>query len=864
AKTEPQVLDLDHVYQTDAPASDKLVVLYADPRADDFLKLHQKAKELAESAQATYVLRYRPWASAERPLGLAGYGVELALKSTEYKVIDDRDLDFAGERSKGGAGAKLAVQDAGRNGEIELFDSDAEPVIKGLPENLMSSIGFQATQMILGASDKLAVLKQLAQDLPRYAHLLSEVELNTTLTDSIEQFRQIAPHDSFFVNGVRLTPDELDPFKLLNHLRKENSIIAALEDIGFTQQQALDLMLSEGLAQPDQAEEDMPTFDMRDPSKNVVAWLNNLEKDSRYGMWPKDLRNLMRIFTPGQIQRIRHNTVQAVFALDLSSSASWTMILDEIMTNIEHGLPMQFGIVPLVDYADPNSDADANKMAKLHYYLRQAFGKKKVLSFWQGAMIAFTKNSGKMSFTESTRGLYAAFAKSTKTKSGDSALSWDQIVGLSDEKLSERWAASVKYCARLDLSTTSSPDGLVFVNGGAISLSDNYQNALYQAVQMQMWQLAQALRRTDLDPEGNVQDYIYSQPGVMSTRSALIYPSDESPLRFLTLGDPAVQGWVDSSVPYLSFRKDTDTELQTVTIWVVGDFAYAHARRLATKALQAAAGDKRIRVGLVHSPSPAAASEYRADGEEDEDQPEGFSTEIPLAVHQLGSVTDVPADVVASFAARLLSSANLDQGILADEQFSAHSDAFAEIFEPSDDAADSADVAFAANKAALHALGVPATAAGSGHVVVNGRLLPPISEDMPFTTDTVSALVTYELSERINNVYNAIKDVVPDPSSIDLPALVMKATAILSHGQTLVKVNGIFQRPWSDTRRSIGKLVRSKRDTLIQINDPATARFRIQAVLDPLSEYAQKWAPVFQALASPPSVSVEVYLNPSV
>ncbi|KAJ1945757.1 killer toxin resistant protein, partial [Linderina macrospora] len=730
----------------------------------------------------------------------------------------------------------------------------------------MSSIGYQATQMILGAADKLAVLKQLSQDLPRYAHLLSEVELNTTLTDRIELFRQIAPHDMFLVNGLRLTPAELDPFKLLSHLRKENSIISALEGIGFTQQQALDLIRSEKLAQSEQPEEDVPTFDMRDSTKSVIAWLNDLEKDSRYGMWPKDLRNLARIFTPGQIQRIRQNIVQVVFALDLSSSASWQMILEEVMTNIEHGLPMQFGVVPLIDYTDPSSDSDANKMAKVYNYLRQVFGKKKVMSFWKGAMIAFAKNSGKMSFTENTRGLYAAFVKSTKTKTGDTALSWDQVISLSDEKLAEQWNASVKYCARLDLSTVSSPEGLVFVNGGAISLADNYQNSLFQAVQMQMWELAQALRRTDLDPEGNVQEYVYSRPGVMSTRSALIYPSDESPLRFLPLGEPAVQDWVDNGIPYLSYKSESDLELQTVTVWVVGDFAFAHARELAAKALLAAADDRRVRVGLIHSPQPigAAASEHRADGEEDEEQPEGFSADMPAAVHQLISVSDVPADVAASFAERLLRSSELDQEILADEQFAAHKDVFAEIVDLSDDTADSSETAFALNQAALHTLGVPATTSSSSYLVVNGRILPPIPDDVPISADTVRALVNYELSERIDNVYKAVEKVTASPDTLNLPSLIMKATAILSHGQSLVKVNGIFQRPWADTRRSIEDLVKGKNDSLIQINDPATARFRIQAVLDPLSEYAQKWAPVFQALASLPSVSVEVYLNPSV
>ena len=52
--------------------------------------------ELAQSNVVTYILRYKPPASgahAHGSLHLSGYGAELALKSTEYKVTDDRNAD---------------------------------------------------------------------------------------------------------------------------------------------------------------------------------------------------------------------------------------------------------------------------------------------------------------------------------------------------------------------------------------------------------------------------------------------------------------------------------------------------------------------------------------------------------------------------------------------------------------------------------------------------------------------------------------------------------------------------------------------------------------------------------------------------
>ncbi|KAJ2813223.1 killer toxin resistant protein, partial [Coemansia furcata] len=263
AKIEPMVLALDHVYAPNAaasPAVSKLVVLYADPRAEGFTELHEHLVAQAENDGITYVLRYRPWVTDEstsngRSLGLSGYGVELALKSTEYKVIDDRDLDLdRGHSRSGNRRPKLAVQDGDSGGGALLFEAEQEPAIKGLSEKLIARLGVQATQMILQADDKLAVLKQLAQDLPRYAHLLSEVAVNSTVTSDVRAFAELEVGSVFAINGVSIDSDDLDPFKLLEHIRKENEVIGHLEAAGLTQSQAIDLMIGTGSASAGGAE----------------------------------------------------------------------------------------------------------------------------------------------------------------------------------------------------------------------------------------------------------------------------------------------------------------------------------------------------------------------------------------------------------------------------------------------------------------------------------------------------------------------------------------------------------------------------------------------------------------------------------
>ncbi|KAJ1963734.1 killer toxin resistant protein [Dipsacomyces acuminosporus] len=877
AKVEPERLAFDHVYQSGSGSPAKVVALYADPRADNFIELHSHLMSLADNSEVTYILRYRPWeldsTRSPRTLGLSGYGVELALKSTEYKVIDDRDLDYSGQQEKPGKGSKLAVQGGGGSSasgrETVLFEDEAEPAVKGLPEKLMSAIGIQATQMILTASDKLSVLKQLSQDLPRYAHLLSGVTINETLSDQIGSFRQLALKDTFLINGLKLSSDELDPFQLLEHIRREDSVISSLESAGLTQKQALELV-SAGAGSKKQDEIDAPTFDMRDTSedKKVVAWLNNLEKDNRYAMWPSDIRSLLRIYTPGQIQRLRKNTVQLIFALDLSLADSWAMVFDEIASNIEHGLPMQFGVVPLVDYGAPTSDSPSNQMAKFYQYLRRSFKKKEVTSLLTSAVAEHRKNADKrLSFVESTRSLYNAYARSHKTRFSKAALTWDQIMKLEDSWLETRWEATVQYCSRLDLSPASSPEGMVFVNGVAISLGDSYQSKLFNTFQLQTWELAQALRRQDLGSEDNIQEYVYSRPNVLRSRSSVIYPSDEAPLKFLSLGAKPVQQWIDKHLHYLEFddgKTGADGDKHAsgiVSLWVVGDFAYPSTRKLAVDSLEAAKLDKQVRVALVHVPfSPAAKDEFRAEGEEDAALPDGHNTDVPQALYQLISASSnsgSPAEVAAFVKAYLANPDSVQDDTSADGKLAA-------LAEPNADAIDDAELAFAASQEALSKAGLALADTLATHLVVNGRVLPAITPNIPFTKDSVASLVSYELSEHIEGVRNALVRAVPEAKAENDPSLVMKISAILGWSKTQLKAENAFQKSVDSRRIPLSKLIGDKRSTLVTVNDPETSRIRIQAILDPLSENAQKWAPVLQTLTSLPGISLELWLSPDV
>ncbi|KAJ2334333.1 killer toxin resistant protein, partial [Coemansia sp. RSA 2681] len=803
----------------------------------------------------------------------------LALKSTEYKVIDDRDLDSSHTRPK------LAVQDRDSGGDSLLFEAEQEPAIKGLSEKLVARLGIQATQMVLQADDKLAVLKQLAQDLPRYAHLLSEVAVNQTVASDVRAFAELEVRPLFAINGVSIDSDDLDPFKLLEHIRRENEVIGHLEAAGLTQSQAIDLMIEAGSAAGDGAEgNDELTFDMRDRSsdKKTVLWLNDLERDSRYAMWPSNVQNLLRILRPGMIQRLRKNIVQVIFALDLSSADSWALIFEDITANIEHGLPMQFGVVPLIEYRSASAQSQPNQMAMYTLYLRRSFKKKEWQSVVKGALLSHLQakdggSKGAAAFIDHVRNVYEAYIKTHQTKDGETPLTWEQIVGVEKSWLSKRWDETVKYCSRLDLSPEAVPVGMAFVNGVQYPLVEGYQQDIFKAFQLQTWELAQRLRSGKFDATDDIQDYVYGSDNALSSRNTLIYASDENPLRFAPLSKPLVGRWMDERVQYLWFGNgssssspdstdneggDVSDEL-VVSTWVVGNFATAHVRGLAASALAAARTDPTVQVALVHVSASSAGSSggFRSDGEQDEDEPEGYEPDAPQILYQLAASAasaEAPAEL-AAFVHQYLVDGHVPKAALS--AFPLLGDKLALLTEPQGDLMDEAEQAFIANNEAAVAMSLVPSGLQSAYVIINGRVLPAITPDAPFSRDTFAALADYEEHERIEGIRAALAKVAPLTKSKDVPALVTRIGAILELGKAAA--GGSVIRPSQGNKRaSVRSMVADSKATLITVNDPATARLRIQVVLDPLSESAQKWAPILQTLSTLPSASLEIWLNP--
>ena len=102
ADIEMTEIENDHRYVHWDPEADKTVILYGKIGSRQFSEMHNTLKSKASQGLIKYVVRhYLPVEETNKKtqpqLRLSGYGVELQIKSSEYKAQDDRKVNVDGQ-----------------------------------------------------------------------------------------------------------------------------------------------------------------------------------------------------------------------------------------------------------------------------------------------------------------------------------------------------------------------------------------------------------------------------------------------------------------------------------------------------------------------------------------------------------------------------------------------------------------------------------------------------------------------------------------------------------------------------------------------------------------------------------------------
>lgn len=256
-------------------------ILYADPTSTYFAEFHQSLRKAAADGELSYRLRYRPQVSGSsehtEPLPVSGYGVELALKRTDYIVIDDREATVDASASKSST-------------KVSLDEGEEVADLKPLSTSELAPIGLKAASFILQSQKPLDTLVKLTQDFPKYSASIASYDVSADFVAEQETRRVPAGLNHIWMNGVQLIERQIQAFTLLDMIRTERKLIDAVRGLGFTGRQAVSLLGHNAVsaAKSDGADLRYDWTDTLEDGK-VIIWLNDLENDPLYADFPKTL-----------------------------------------------------------------------------------------------------------------------------------------------------------------------------------------------------------------------------------------------------------------------------------------------------------------------------------------------------------------------------------------------------------------------------------------------------------------------------------------------------------------------------------------------------------------------------------------------
>lgn len=246
----------------------------------EFKKFHQILSQKARNGEITYRIRYKPdyKSKDEKSVGLSGYGVELALKKTDYLVMDDRDATETEATEQ----AVLKEDD----GVDDIKD------IKPLHSKDIATLGIRAASFVANSRDPFDSLVRMLEDFPKHSVAIANQEMDEKLIGELNENQEVfdAGTNSVWLNGQKLPSSQINAFSLLNIIRKERKNIAGLQSMGVNSSFAVHLLSHPEITEA-KSNELPQRFDFRDNIEggNVIAWLNNLEKDKRYSMWESNV-----------------------------------------------------------------------------------------------------------------------------------------------------------------------------------------------------------------------------------------------------------------------------------------------------------------------------------------------------------------------------------------------------------------------------------------------------------------------------------------------------------------------------------------------------------------------------------------------
>ncbi|KAL8930293.1 MAG: hypothetical protein Q9172_000001, partial [Xanthocarpia lactea] len=795
-----EVLPLDRVLGDGTGQAGHPSILYADITSPLFGQFHQTVSNTARNGRTSYRVRYRPaTSSTARPLAMKGYGVELALKRTDYIVIDDRSDD-----------AKTNIPEISvSESEEVMLETEELADLKPLSSSQLRGLGLKTASFVMGSDDPFDALIKVSQDFPKHSSAITRRNFSEALLLEHRNNREVllpAGYNVVWMNGMQVEARQMDAFALLERMRRERTLIGSLRDIGFSGPEAVQLLSQSSIAES-KVEGEVQRYDYRDGLEggNIIIWLNDIEKDKRYQDWPDHLSALLQRTFPGQLPTIKRNIHSAVIPLDFTDIKDVQLLVESIQTFVKRKVPIRFGIVPTL------TTAASQDQAKVVYHLLETYGLGAVLTYLEAAL------QGKK-VTNVHKGNFESTIKDRNLRRDRSALSLQAV--LDAPELLRRIEAGQKYLNRLGATSKTPP---LFVNGAAIPRNEGWLQSMSTRVDQDLRSIQrQVFEETigeDTWPEGLFLDK------AASSRNALIVPEDENTIPIVNFGSLVKEhGSIYNRLPRIPGKVESNENFPAVLL-VIADIDSDEGSSLVMEAAEFCRDHSDIDVALLHNPAARAA----------------FQPSIVLFKHLEEHGWNIGADSVRTIV-------TLKQSLLKQAKPLALGHEEEEI--------GAAEAFWRLTQPLVDAVGLRA---GESGVVFNGRVLGPIPAGTNFTKDEFTQLLMFERSKRLKPAMAALQASGYE-TRVDSPLSGAILSSVIALSTTSDLPEGIFE---SAPPLRMAQFEQWTSDhTMISAGTADTASIHLVASIDPTSEVAQRWIPMLKVLSELSGVYLRLFLNP--
>ncbi|XP_014720352.3 UDP-glucose:glycoprotein glucosyltransferase 2 isoform X1 [Equus asinus] len=628
SRPRPYLFKGDHKFPT-SKENLPVIILYAEMGTRAFGKFHTVLSEKAQNGEILYVLRHYIQKPVSQKMYLSGYGVELAIKSTEYKALDDTQVKTVTNASvedevetkevQGFLFGKLKERYSHLRDNLTAFqkyliESNKEMIPLKVWE--LQDLSFQAASQIMSTPvyDAIKLMKDISQNFPLKARSLTRIAVNQHMREEIQKNQknllnrfEIQPGDArLFINGLRVDMDTYDPFSLLDMLKLEGKMMNGLRNLGINGED-----MSKFLKLNSPVLDSTYALDIR---HSAVMWINDLENDHLYVMWPASCQELLKPIFPGSIPSIRRNFHNLVLFIDPAQEYTLDFIkLAELF--YYHKVPLRIGFVFIVntdDEVDGTNDAGVALWRAFNYIAEEHDVSQAFVSILK--MYQKVKNQNILTVDDVKSVLQNQFPQANIL----------DILGIHSKYDGDRKAGASFY-----KMTGLGPLPQALYNGESFNREELNIKELEKAVLHRMVDATVYLQREvfmgTLNDWTNAIDFLMDKKNIVPRINPLILHTKMQYLNLIATSvtadveDFSTFSFLDSqdksaviakNMYYLT-REDYDV-ISSVTLWIIADFDKPSGRKLLFNALKHIETSVHSRLGVIYNPTSKINEENTA------------------------------------------------------------------------------------------------------------------------------------------------------------------------------------------------------------------------------------------------------------